>query len=145
MKPNTLHLLYRTLTWLFAALLLMAGITEAIAHESGKEIMRHLGYPEHVLHVLGVGKILAAVALVQRRFPTLREWAYAGVTFNLLGAFVARAAAGDSAGLILSPLVFLAVLFASYGLGKRVERLHPGKAQSPASHSFAASPAVKVA
>jgi hypothetical protein len=145
MKPNTIHLLYRTITWLFAALLLMAGITEAIAHESGKEIMRHLGYPEHVLHVLGAGKILAAVALVQRRFPTLREWAYAGVTFNLLGAFVARAAAGDSAGLVASPLIFLAVLFASYGLGKKAERLHHGKEQPPASHSFAAGPAVKAA
>ncbi len=145
MQPRTIHLLHRTLTLLFAALLLMAGITEAIAHESGQEIMRHLGYPEHVLHVLGAGKILAAVALVQRRFPTLREWAYAGVTFNLVGAFVARAAAGDSIGLILSPLIFLSVMFISYFLGKKAERLPSGKAQQPASHPFAAGPAVKIA
>ncbi|MBD0259401.1 MAG: DoxX family protein [Cytophagales bacterium] len=145
MKPSTIHLLYRTITWLFAALLLMAGITEAIAHESGKEIMRHLGYPEHVLHVLGAGKILAAVALVQRRFPTLREWAYAGVTFNLLGAFVARAAAGDSAGLILSPLIFLAVMFGSYFLGKKAERSGRREAQQPLHQPFASGPAVKVA
>jgi hypothetical protein len=145
MKPGTITLLYRTITFLFAALLLMAGITEAIAHESGKEIMRHLGYPEHVLHVLGTGKILAAVALVQRRFPTLREWAYAGVTFNLLGAFVARAAAGDSAGLILSPLIFLAVMFASYLLGKKVERLGRSGQLQPGVRPFAADPAVRAA
>jgi hypothetical protein len=142
MKPGTIHLLYRTITWLFAALLLMAGITEVIAHESGKEIMRHLGYPEHVLHVLGAGKILAAVALVQRRFPTLREWAYAGVTFNLLGAFVARAAAGDSAGLILSPLIFLAVMFTSYLLGKMPERLKRQGQPHAVAHPFTAGPAV---
>jgi CubicO group peptidase (beta-lactamase class C family) len=144
MKPRTINILYRTITVLFAALLLMAGITEAVAHESGKEIMRHLGYPEHVLHVIGTGKILAAVALVQRRFPTLREWAYAGVTFNLLGAFVARAAAGDSIGLILSPLIFLSVMFTSYFLGKKVER--SGRSQHQIdSQSIALSPAVKAA
>jgi|GEM_PF-531418 len=145
MKPKTIHLLYRTVTVLFAALLLMAGITEAVAHESGTEIMRHLGYPEHVLHVIGVGKILAAVALVQRRFPTVREWAYAGVTFNLLGALVARAAAGDSAGLILSPLIFLAVMFTSYFLGKKAERLqHHGQPYAEAQ-PFVAEHAVRAA
>ena len=145
MKPRTIHLLYRTITFLFAALLLMAGITEATAHESGKEIMRHLGYPEHVLHVLGTGKILAAVALVQRRFPTLREWAYAGVTFNLVGACVARAAAGDSTGLILSPLLFLAVLFTSYFLGKKAERLRRNVPLPAAAQPLAAGPAVQAA
>ena len=145
MKPKTIHRLYRAVTVLFAALLLMAGITEAVAHESGQAIMRHLGYPVHVLHVLGVGKILAAVALVQRRFPTVREWAYAGVTFNLLGAFVARAAAGDSAGLILSPLIFLAVLFASYFLGKMPERRQRNGQPEAAAQPFVAEVAVRAA
>ncbi|CAA9315658.1 MAG: hypothetical protein AVDCRST_MAG56-6608 [uncultured Cytophagales bacterium] len=145
MKPKTIHRLYRAVTVLFAALLLMAGITEAVAHESGKEIMRHLGYPEHVLHVIGVGKILAAVALVQRRFPTVREWAYAGVTFNLLGACVARAAAGDSAGLILSPLIFLAVLFASYFLGKTSERLRRDGQRAAGDQPLVAAHVVRAA
>ncbi len=145
MKPGNIHLLYRIITWLFAALLLMGGITEAIAHESGKEIMRHLGYPEHVLHVLGTGKILAAVALVQRRFPTLREWAYAGVTFNLLGAIVARAAAGDSIGLIGSPLIFLTVMFVSYFLGKKVEQLKRNGQLQSGVRPFVAGPAVRAA
>jgi hypothetical protein len=145
MTPKAIHLLYRIITVLFAALLLMAGITEAIAHESGKEIMRHLGYPEHVLHVIGTGKILAAVALVQRRFPTVREWAYAGVTFNLVGAFVARAAAGDSIGLILSPLIFLSVMFTSYFLGKKVERLQANGQLKPVSQPYVTGPAVEAA
>jgi hypothetical protein len=145
MKPKTINILHRAVTVLFAVLLLMAGVTEAIAHESGQEIMRHLGYPVHVLYVLGTGKILAAVALLQRRFPTVREWAYAGLTFNLIGAFVARTAAGDSTGLILSPLIFLAVMFVSYFLGKKAER--PGGSGLPqtVAQPFAAGPAVKAA
>ncbi len=145
MTPKAIYLLYRIITILFAALLLMAGITEAIAHESGKEIMRHLGYPEHVLHVIGTGNILAAVALVQRRFPTVREWAYAGVTFNLVGACVARAAAGDSLALVVSPLVFLSVLGVSYSLGKKAERLRADGQSQPASRPFAEGPAVAAA
>ena len=145
MTPKAILLLYRIITVMFAALLLMAGITEAIVHESGKEIMRHLGYPEHVLHVIGTGKILAAIALVQRRFPTVREWAYAGVTFNLVGAFVARAAAGDSLALILSPLIFLSVLFVSYFLGKKAERLRANGQGQPVSRPFGVGRAVKAA
>lgn len=45
MKPKTLNILYWIVTILFAAMMLMAGIVEAIQHESGKEIMTHLGYP----------------------------------------------------------------------------------------------------
>lgn len=120
-KP--IKVLYWVITGLFAAMMLMAGITEAIQHESGRLIMRHLGYPEHVMIVLGVGKILAAIALVQPRFRTIKEWAYAGLAFNFVGACAARAYAGDSTALILSPLLFLTVMFISYFLGKRVESL----------------------
>jgi hypothetical protein len=121
MKPKTTGILYWTVTILFSTFLLMAGVTEALQHESGREIMRHLGYPEHVLILLGTGKVLAAVALLQRRFRTVKEWAYAGITFNLIGACAARAYGGDSIGLILSPLIFLSILFLSYYLWKRVE------------------------
>jgi hypothetical protein len=81
---------------------------------------------------------------VQRRFPTVREWAYAGVTFNLVGACVARAAAGDSLALILSPLIFLSVLFVSYLLGKKAERLRANEGQ-PVSRPFGVGRAVKAA
>jgi hypothetical protein len=123
--------LYWSVTGLFALLLLMAGVTETLRVSEGQAIMRHLGYPVHVLSVIGVGKVLAALALVQQRFDTLKEWAYAGVTFNLLGACVARASAGDSAGLVASPLIFLAVLFTSYFLWKKMPR-------QPASQAAAA-------
>lgn len=120
-QPKTLKILYWAITILLSLMLLMAGITEAIQHESGREIMRHLGYPENVLIIIGTAKILAAIALVQSRFQTIKEWAYAGITFNLIGACAARAYSGDSTGLIVSPLIFLGVMFLSYYLWKQVE------------------------
>ena len=120
-KAKTIQVVYWVITSLFAAMLLMGGITELMQVEEGQQIIRHLGYPIHVMPLLGLGKTLAAVALLQRRFRTIKEWAYAGVTFNLIGACTARASAGDSTMLILSPLLFLAVMFVSYFLWKRVE------------------------
>jgi len=121
MSKKTTNIIYWIVTGLFAAFMLMAGVVEAIQHESGKEIMTHLGYPFHVLTVLGIGKILGAIVLFlqDRRFYTLKEWAYAGFTFNFIGAFVARLMAGDELGLIISPLLFMAFMFVSYFLWKK--------------------------
>ena len=71
-----------------------------------------LGYPPYFLTVLGVWKVLGAIAILMPRFPRLKEWAYAGIFFDLTGAAASYAAAGDhgvSAFHILAPL-FLAVL-----------------------------------
>lgn len=121
MSPKTTNIIYWIVTGLFAVFMLMAGVVEAIQHESGKEIMTHLGYPFHVLTVLGIGKILGAIVLFlqDRRFYTLKEWAYAGFAFNFIGAFVARLAAGDELGLVISPLLFLAFMFVSYFFWKK--------------------------
>jgi hypothetical protein len=48
--------------------------------------LAHLGYPSYLLAILGTAKLLGAPALLQNRFPTLREWAYAGFAFDLIGA-----------------------------------------------------------
>ncbi|RDC63800.1 DoxX family protein [Adhaeribacter pallidiroseus] len=123
MKPKSIKITYWIITGLFALFMLFAGITEAMQHESGRQIMQHLGYPAHVLLVLGAGKILAALALIQNKFKIIKEWAYAGLTFNFIGACVARAYGQDSLGLILSPLLFMAAMFASYYLWKKIT--HP--------------------
>ncbi|GAB3830509.1 DoxX family protein [Hymenobacter jeollabukensis] len=120
MEPKTATTLYWTLTLPFAAFMLFGGVSEVIHHPSGQEIMQHLGYPEHVLTVLGIGKLLGAVALVQPWFRTVKEWAYAGFTFNLLGACAARYAAHDGFWLVASPLLFLAFMLASCALWRRV-------------------------
>jgi hypothetical protein len=49
-------------------------------------LSRGLGMPWFVGIILGVAKVLAVATFLTRRVPTLREWAYAGLTFELLGA-----------------------------------------------------------
>jgi uncharacterized membrane protein YphA (DoxX/SURF4 family) len=78
--------------------------------------LAHLGYPAYFASILGTWKVLGAIAIVMPRFPRLKEWAYAGFFFDLTAAAVSRAAVGDSAADIVAPLVFLALVLASWAL-----------------------------
>ncbi len=122
MKPRTIKTLYWTVTILYCLFFLMDGVMGMMRIEQGKEIMAHLGYPVYVMTILGVAKVSGALAILQGRFSTLKEWAYAGFTIHFIGACASRAFAGDSIGLILSPLIFMAFLFLSYFLWKKVEQ-----------------------
>ncbi|GAA4339208.1 DoxX family protein [Flaviaesturariibacter amylovorans] len=88
--------------------------------------MQHLGYPRYLLGILGTAKALGVLALLQTRLATLREWAYAGFTINLIGAAWSHAASGDP---LAPPMFVLAALLAtSYGTWKWGQRGAPRKA-----------------
>ena len=81
-----------------------------------------LGYPLHVVTLLGIWKMLGAIALLVPKFPRLKEWAYAGFVFDLTGAAFAWAATGASdggvsnTGHIFAALLGLPLVFASWAL-----------------------------
>jgi hypothetical protein len=81
--------------------------------------MQMLGYPLYFLKLLGVAKILGAVALVGPHVRVLREWAYAGFVLELVAAVASHAAMGDAAHVPL-PVVMLGVLLVSYALRRRI-------------------------
>lgn len=85
--------------------------------------MAHLGYPIYLATLLGIWKLLGAVALLVPGFPRIKEWAYAGMFFDLTGASVSHAASGDPAGNVITPLVILAIVGASYLLRPESRRL----------------------
>jgi uncharacterized membrane protein YphA (DoxX/SURF4 family) len=85
--------------------------------------IHHLGYPLYFATLLSAWKLLGAIAITAPRFPRLKEWAYAGFVFDLTGAAVSHAAVGDSAAEIVVPLVFLALVIASWALRPEGRRL----------------------
>lgn len=87
--------------------------------------LAHLGYPAYALYILGLWKMLGAVAVVVPGLPRLKEWAYAGFFFELTGAAASHAFVGDGAGPVLAPLAFLALVMASWALRPASRRL-PG-------------------
>ena len=76
------------------------------------EAMAHLGYPAYFLTVLGMWKVLGALAISVPGFPRLKEWAYAGMMFDVTSAAASRAALGDGVGMVLAPL-FIAIFIAA--------------------------------
>ena len=73
------------------------------------EMLTHLGYPLYLLTILGVWKMLGAVAILIPKFPLVKEWAYAGFVFAMTGAIFSHIAAGDSV-VALFPALLLLVL-----------------------------------
>jgi hypothetical protein len=97
------------------------------------EGITHLGYPGYFCVILGVWKILGAVALLAPRFPRLKEWAYAGTVFDLTGAAASHLAVGDSAIELIAPIVLTGLTFASWALRPPARRIGAILEQNTAS------------
>ncbi len=82
-----------------------------------------LGYPDYMPVLIGVWKVLAAVALLAPGFARIKEWAYAGIGFAMTGAFISHVVVGDPAAKAVPPLFVLAFAIGSYVLRPASRRL----------------------
>jgi hypothetical protein len=94
---------------------LTRGRTVLVSGPFVTDVLAGLGYPAYLLWILGIWKILGAITLGVPGFLRLKEWAYAGIVFELSGAVASLAACGRSADLI-APLFLLGLTFASWAL-----------------------------
>ncbi len=116
MSPRTLKALSWGVTLLFAGLMLMSAAMYLSGAPEIQEALTHLGYPAYFLIILGTAKLLGSLAIMQSRVPLLREWAYAGFTFVLLGATASHLFSGDAGGVAAFPAGLLIPLAVSYQL-----------------------------
>lgn len=114
---------YWVLTVLAALAMIAGGFANVTLQEPIEASMKNLGYPLYFPRILGAWKLLAAVALLAPGFPRVKEWAYAGITFAMTGAFISHVAAGDPILMALPPLAVLAVALGSYALRPADRRL----------------------
>jgi uncharacterized membrane protein len=121
MNPKAIKTTYRILTIVFALLMLMDGGAGIVKEKTGQEVMNHLHYPIYIMVITGAFKILGAIAILQNKYKTIKEWAFAGFAINFIGAFASRAFMGDAIGLLIPPLVVLAVMFVVYYFWKKFE------------------------
>jgi uncharacterized membrane protein YphA (DoxX/SURF4 family) len=84
--------------------------------------MASLGYPPYFSVILGIAKILGVMALLVPGAPRTKEWAYAGFTFTLIGAFFSHLASGQQREAAM-PLVALFILATSYLLRPPLRRI----------------------
>lgn len=115
MTVKKLKLIFWTTT---VIIFLIDGLLPAVTSQSilFKDVIRHLGYPLYFGNLLTVFKILGAVVLILHKIPgRIKEWAYAGFTFDLLFAFTSHTIVDgfDNFQPVLL-LVILGILAASY-------------------------------
>jgi uncharacterized membrane protein YphA (DoxX/SURF4 family) len=123
----------------------IGGVLSISRSEQVVATLGHLGYPVYFASILGVWKLLGAIAITLPGLPRLKEWAYAGFVFDLTAAAISHASVGDGFGNIVTPLVFLALVLASWALRPASRRLAAATGAEPASatdaaHRFAISP-----
>ena len=110
---NSRTIVYWGSTSLVALSLLMA-LTYLTSSEQVVSGFAKAGYPQHLRIVLGIVKPIAAIVLLIPGFALLKEWAYAGVTFALVMAFISAFLSGEGAGTLILPPTLLFLLAVSY-------------------------------
>jgi hypothetical protein len=96
-------------------------------------IVPELGYPMYFFAILGFWKVLGAIAILAPRYPLLKEWAYAGIFFDLTGAAASCAAVGGYGAYgfhVIAPLIITGFLVASWALrppSRTIGALFPAK------------------
>ena len=119
----------RIIYWIFTAWLVLGmtstGIVQLMKMKEEVTMFAHLGYPEYLLTIIGVWKILGVVAVLIPKFPLLKEWAYAGFFFCMSGAIVSHMALGDPISEVAPPLLLLVLTMISWYFRPASRRLVP--------------------
>jgi hypothetical protein len=112
---KTTKIIYWTFTGLLAAFMISSSIPAILSlPPSVGAVSTHLGYPAYFLPFIGVAKLLGGVALIVPGFPKIKEWAYAGFTFDLMGAFYSSISVHDNMTTLIPLYVAFIFLAGSY-------------------------------
>jgi hypothetical protein len=138
MSAKTRSIVYWTTTILIA-FFMSGGLTQIWQYYTNPHgVVPELGYPMYFFAIIGVWKVLGAIAILVPRYPRLKEWAYAGIFFDLTGAAASCAAVGGYGAYgfhVLAPLIIAGFLVASWALrppSRTIGVLFPAKDGRPA-------------
>lgn len=80
-------ILYWTFTVLFAGFMIFSAVPDVLVTEDAVNLMHDfLGYPVYIIGFIGIAKLLGALVVLTPGFNRVKEWAYAGLIIDLVGA-----------------------------------------------------------
>ncbi|MEH6703538.1 MAG: DoxX family protein [Galbibacter orientalis] len=121
MKKNKIIFWIAT-SLIFVMEALMPLATLLFAHEYFNAGTKPLGYPDYFAYALIVCKVLGGTAIMFPKLPAkLREWAYAGLTFNLIFAVISHIVVDQVIANIIMPIVVGVVLGVSYIYSQKIK------------------------
>jgi len=139
MTSKAKSIVYWTMTILVAFFIGGGGVAQMWQYYANPHsVVPVLGYPMYFFAILGFWKALGAIAILAPRYPRLKEWAYAGIFFDLTGAAASCAAVGGYGAYgfhVLAPLLIAGLTVASWALrpqSRTIGVLFPAKSTTPA-------------
>jgi hypothetical protein len=114
------NIAYWTTTVLIAFFMGSGGVSQVVQSLGNVHgVVPILGYPMYFFAILGFWKVLGAIAILVPRFPRLKEWAYAGIFFDLTGAAASCVAVGGYGAYafhVIAPLILAGLTVTSWAL-----------------------------
>ena len=107
---------YWTTLVLFCAAMGFGAVADLTQNPSIMEGMKKLGYPDYFVYIIGFWKLAGVIALLLPEWGLVKEWAYAGLFFDLIGATYSAIAKGGWDPMISFMVLPLTFLFVSYYL-----------------------------
>lgn len=81
--------IYWTATILFSLMMLFSAVPNILLTPEAIDLIHtRLGYPEYFITLIGWAKLLGVIAILIPGYPRVKEWAYAGLLFDLVAALL---------------------------------------------------------
>ena len=109
---------------------LVHGQTALVSGPSVADVVTQLGYPVYVLTILAACKLPGAVVLIAPGLPRLKEWAYAGIVFEMGGASASYALHGGTAGDVVGTAFLAALALISWAMRPPNRKLNRARQRS---------------
>lgn len=123
MKPKTIKAIYWVLLIIFCLSMVADGLGGIMMAKEGVAALQHLGYPVYIMPLFGVLKLLGVAALLQTKYTRIKEWVFAGVAFNFIGAIHAHLAVNDPVSMTMQPLIALIIMAVVYLFWNKYEKI----------------------
>ncbi len=139
------NIFYWIFTGLFAAFMIFSAIPDIMSHPVAIQGMHNeLGYPVYFVPFIGVAKLLGAITILVPGFPRLKEWAYAGLFFDLIGATYSIIAIGKPDWVFMFlPLLLATLSYVLYQKRKKLKEQNSAKRSNPAAEGLASKAALQ--
>ena len=108
------NLAYWIFTILFSILMLGSAIPDVVSAQIAVDGFAKIGLPAYLVPFVGVAKVLGVIAILTPGHARIKEWAYAGLTFDLIGATYSIIAGGQPASAWIGMAVPLALAAVAY-------------------------------
>jgi len=119
------RIFYWITTGLFALLMLFSSISSLVSPAQASAFFKTINMPDYLIPFLSIAKLLGVIAILVPGYPRIKEWAYAGLLYDLIGAMYCNYSSAKTTAEWLPMIVFIALAFTSYFLYHKKLALQP--------------------